>query len=405
MTVDIRPGQAAGTVVAPPSKSVAHRLFICAGLAEGQSVVRNVAFSEDILATLDVLKAMGAKIMMSGDAVTITGCDAKRARYPGRISCRESGSTLRFFVPLLALSGTQFLLTGQGRLMERPQTVYETLFSEQGLIFQRTGDLLKVQGPLSPGHYTLRGDISSQFFTGLLLALPLLNAPSRITLLPPVESRSYIDLTIDALRQFGVTAQWASETELYIPGKQRYRRQYTSVEGDWSNAAFFEALAAMGDDVAVEGVSDGSIQGDRVCRDYLRQMRDALVTLDVSDCPDLAPILMAAGAAMRGVVLTGTRRLAIKESNRGAAMAEELSKLGCQCKIEENRITVFPGVRTPILPWDGHNDHRIVMAGAVLLTRVGGTITGAEAVNKSFPDFFDRLRGLGIEVNEHAAGI
>ena len=198
MTVDIRPGKAAGTVLAPPSKSVAHRLLICAGLSEGQSVVRNVAFSEDILATLDVLKAMGARIETSGNTVTVAGCDARRARYPGRISCRESGSTLRFFVPLLALSGTQFLLTGQGRLMERPQTVYETLFHEQGLIFQRTGDLLKVQGPLSPGHYTLRGDISSQFFTGLLLALPLLGAPSRITLLPPVESRSYIDLTLDA---------------------------------------------------------------------------------------------------------------------------------------------------------------------------------------------------------------
>ncbi|MBQ6403284.1 MAG: 3-phosphoshikimate 1-carboxyvinyltransferase [Oscillospiraceae bacterium] len=405
MTVDIRPGHAAGTVIAPPSKSVAHRLLICAGLAEGQSVVRNVAFSEDILATLDVLKAMGAKIETAGDTVTITGCDARRARYPGRISCRESGSTLRFFVPLLALSGTPFLLTGQGRLMERPQTVYETLFSEQGLVFRREGEVLRVQGPLSAGHYTLRGDISSQFFTGLLLALPLLKESSRITLLPPVESRSYIDLTLDALRQFGVTAQWTSETELYIPGKQRYQRQYTAVEGDWSNAAFFEALAAMGDDVAVEGVSDGSIQGDRVCRAYLQQMRDALVTLDVTDCPDLAPILMAAGAAMRGVVLTGTRRLAIKESDRGAAMAEELGKLGCQCKLEENRITVFLGIRTPILPWDGHNDHRIVMAGAVLLTRVGGTITGAEAVRKSFPDFFDRLRGLGIEVNEHAAGI
>ena len=405
MTVDIRPGKASGTVIAPPSKSVAHRLFICAGLAEGQSVVRNVAFSEDILATLDVLKAMGAKAEISGDAVTITGCDARRARYPGRISCRESGSTLRFFVPLLALSGSPFLLTGQGRLMERPQTVYETLFNEQGLVFRLEGDTLRVQGPLSSGHYTLRGDISSQFFTGMLLALPLLNADSRITILPPVESRSYIDLTLDALRQFGVTARWASETELYIPGKQRYRRQYTAVEGDWSNAAFFEALAAMGDAVAVEGLSESSIQGDRVCRDYLQQMKDALVTLDVADCPDLAPILMAAGAAMRGVVLTGTHRLSIKESDRGAAMAEELGKLGAQCKLDDNRITVFPGIRTPILPWDGHNDHRIVMAGAVLLTRVGGTITGAEAVRKSFPDFFDRLRGLGLEVNEHAAGI
>ena len=398
MNLEIRPGAARGTVQAPPSKSMAHRLLLCAGLAEGTSTVRDVAFSEDILATLDVLAAMGAKTELHGDTVTITGCDARRARYPGRISCRESGSTLRFCVPLLLLSGAPFLLTGQGRLMERPQTVYETLCASQGLLFRREGDTIRLQGPLSPGAFTLRGDISSQFFTGLLLALPLLKGDSRIQLLPPVESRSYSDLTLAALAQFGVQAWWESETTLFIPGGQRYQRRDTAVEGDWSNAAFFAALAALGDDVTVTGVSPDSLQGDRVCVQYLAQMRDGLATLDVSDCPDLAPVLMAVGAAMNGVVLTGTRRLRIKESDRGAAMAQELEKLGAHCAIEEDRITVFPGVRTPILPWDGHNDHRIVMAGAVLLTRTGGGITGAEAVRKSFPDFFDRLRGLGIEV-------
>ena len=398
MTVDIRPGKAAGTVIAPPSKSVAHRLLICAGLSEGQSVIRNVAFSEDILATLDVLKAMGARIETSGDTVTIAGCDARRARYPGRISCRESGSTLRFCIPLLMLSGTPFLLTGQGRLMERPQSVYEELFAAQGLLFRREGETLRVQGPLSPGEYTLPGDVSSQFFTGLLFALPLLRADSRIHILPPIESRSYLDLTIAALAQFGVQARWETEDTLFIPGRQEYRRAAVTVEGDWSNAAFFEALAALGDDVRVTGVSPDSLQGDRVCVEYFREMRAGLATLDVSDCPDLAPVLMAVGAALNGVVLTGTRRLAIKESDRGAAMSQELNKLGVRCELADDRITVYPGVRTPILPWDGHNDHRIVMAGAVLLTRTGGSITGAEAVRKSFPDFFDRLRGLGIEV-------
>ena len=213
-----------------------------------------------------------------------------------------------------------------------------------------------------------------------------------------MESRSYIDLTLSALAQFGVEARWESENTLFVPGRQSYQRRDVTVEGDWSNAAFFVALEALGDPVVVTNVSLESLQGDRVCVPYLARMRKGLATLDVSDCPDLAPILMAAGAAMNGVVLTGTRRLRIKESDRGAAMAAELGKLGVHCAVDEDRITVFPGVRTPILPWDGHNDHRIVMAGAILLTRTGGGITGAEAVNKSFPDFFDRLRQLGIEV-------
>ncbi len=400
MRVDIRPGTARGIVAAPPSKSLTHRMLLCAGLADGTSTVRNVAFSEDVLATLDVLRAIGAKIDIRGDTVTVTGCDVRKTSYPGVISCRESGSTLRFCIPLLMLSGRPFLLTGEGRLMDRPQTEYEALFSEQGLTFRREGDRLRLQGPLSPGEYTLRGDVSSQFFSGLLFALPMLRGDSRITILPPVESRSYIDLTVDVLQRFGVETRWESETSLLIPGAQSYRRQDVTVEGDWSNAAFFEALAAMGDGVIVTGLDKHSKQGDRVCREYFARLREGLQTLDVSDCPDLAPVLMAVGAAFHGVILTGTRRLALKESDRGAAMEEELEKLGVHCTLEENRIVVRPGIRTPQTPLEGHNDHRIVMAGAVLLTRVGGRIRGAEAVNKSFPDFFDRLRGLGIEVTE-----
>ena len=399
MTVEILTGTAKGTVTAPPSKSIAHRLLFCAGMAQGMSVIRNVEFSEDILATIDVMRAVGAKIETDGDTVTVWGCDITNARHAGVISCRESGSTLRFCIPLLMLSGAPFLLTGHGRLMERPQTEYETVFEAQGLTFRREGENLRVQGRIGAGEYVLRGDVSSQFVSGLLFALPLLNENSRITLIPPVESRSYIDLTLTALKRFGVTARWESETSIFVPGRQAYSRQIVTNEADWSNAAFFEAMRAMGDDVTVAGLDENSLQGDRVCREYFALMREGLQTLDVSDCPDLAPVLMTFGAAMNGVVLTGTKRLSIKESDRGAAMAAELEKLGVRCEVAENAIRVWPGIRTPLQPWDGHNDHRIVMSGAVLLTRVGGRITGSEAVRKSFPDFFDRLSGLGIEVN------
>ena len=400
MELEIRAGRASGTVAAPPSKSAAHRLLLGAGLCESVSVVRNVAYSEDILATLDVLRAIGAKVDVDGDFVFVKGTDVRRSACDAPISCRESGSTLRFCIPLLLLSGNPFTLTGQGRLMQRPQSVYEDLCREQGLKFEKTDCAVTVQGPLRAGDFTLAGNISSQFISGLLFALPLLEGDSTIRLIPPVESRSYIDITLAALRVFCIQAEWTDETTLFVPGGQQYAPCDADVEGDWSNAAFFLALQALGCDVTVRGLSDSSLQGDRVCASYFETLKGGCAELDISDCPDLGPILMATGAAMHGCVLTGTRRLAIKESDRGAAMAEELRKLGVRCEIEENTIRVSAGLHAPAEPLCGHNDHRIVMACAVLLTRVGGTITGAEAVKKSFPDFFDRLRGLGIEVIE-----
>ncbi len=398
MNVEIRAGHASGRIKAPPSKSASHRLLLCAGLCEGKSVVRNVAYSEDILATLDVLRALGAVVQTDGDTVTIQGCDPRCAMPNAPISCRESGSTLRFCIPLFLLSGNTFTLSGQGRLMQRPQSVYENLCHEQGLRFEKTDSQITLAGPLRAGSYEIPGNISSQFISGLLFSLPLLDGDSELRLLPPVESRSYIDITLAALRAFGIQAEWTNETTLRIPGSQRYQPRDMEVEGDWSNAAFFETLRTLGDDVTTIGPRSDSLQGDRVCVPYLQKLKDGAATLDISDCPDLGPILMAAGAMLHGVTLTGTRRLAIKESDRGTAMAQELEKLGVQCKIEENTIRVSPGLRLPAEPLCGHNDHRIVMSCAILLTRVGGTITGAEAVNKSFPDFFDRLRGLGIEV-------
>ena len=398
MDIEIRPSRAEGTVKAPPSKSAAHRLLLCAGLADGVSVVRNVAFSEDILATLDVLRALGAKVDIQRDAVTIEGANPFHAISQEPVSCRESGSTLRFCIPLFLLSGNPFILVGKGRLMERPQSVYEALCAEQGLRFERDGDSITLQGPLQPGTFSVQGNISSQFITGLLLALPLLDADSKIELIPPVESRSYLNITIQALNTFGVHAAWEDEFTLRIPGGQRYQPRGVTVEGDYSNAAFFSALELLGNPVSVAGLGE-SAQGDRVYQEYFPLLKRYRPTLDVRDCPDLAPILMALAAAFHGAVLTGTRRLRIKESDRGAAMEQELRKLGARCVIEEDQIEVFPGLHAPTEPIDGHNDHRIVMAMSVLLTRVGGVIRGAEAVNKSFPDFFRQLQKLKIEVH------
>ena len=398
MNVVIRPGTAQGSVAAPPSKSMAHRLLICAALAEGESTVRGVDRSEDILATADCLAALGASLSWEGDTVRIRGCDPRKA-CPAVLRCRESGSTLRFMIPLCLLSGSSMRLEGSETLLSRPLSVYEDLCREQGFVLRRENGCLLVQGRLVPGEYAVPGSISSQFITGLLFALPFLSSGSRIRLIPPVESRSYLSLTLQALRDAGIPVSWADENTLSVPGNASYRPQDTEVEGDYSNAAFFEAFNCAGGPVTVTGLRADSLQGDRVYREFFPLLAAGPAELDLADCPDLAPVLFAAAALCHGAVFTGTRRLRFKESDRGAAMAQEMAKFGVNLVLEENRITVPATVlRTPAEPLDSHNDHRIAMALSLLCARTGGEIRGAEAVRKSFPDYWDRLRSLGISV-------
>ena len=242
-----------------------------------------------------------------------------------------------------------------------------------------------------------RGDVSSQFVTGSLLALPLLPEDSTLRVLPPVESRPYIDITLDIMASFGVTVMERERNFFYIPGGQRYGSRCAAVEGDWSNAAF---LLALGGGVRVSGLRPDSLQGDRVCREMLRRLERPGAVLDLSACPDLGPVLFAAAAQRCGAVFTGTRRLRIKESDRAAAMAQELAKFGAQVTVEEDRVTVLPcPLHAPNEELEGHNDHRIVMAMAVLCASLGGTIRGAEAVNKSYPDFFRTLWALGLRMD------
>ncbi len=399
MRAIIQPGSARGSVAAPPSKSMAHRLLICAGLAGGVSVIRNVDRSEDILATADCLTALGASLEWEGSTVRIRGCDPRKSG-PAVLRCRESGSTLRFMVPLCLLSGSAMRLEGSRTLLSRPLSVYEDLCREQELTLLREDGGLAVKGCLVPGEYAVPGDISSQFITGLLFALPLLSGDSRIRLIPPVESRSYLSLTLQALRDAGVPVAWTDEYTLAVPGNASYRPLDTAVEGDCSNAAFFEALNCAGGSVTVTGLREDSLQGDRVYREHLARLREGSTEIDLTDCPDLAPVLFAAAALCHGAVFIGTRRLRFKESDRGAVMAQEMKKFGVILGMEENRITVPAAViRTPSEPLDSHNDHRIAMALSLLCTRTGGEIRCAEAVRKSFPDYWERLRSLGISVS------
>ena len=389
---------------APPSKSMAHRLLIGGGLAEGKSVIGGISGSEDMKATLDCLSAIGAKYEIEGDKVTITGADIRNIPENAVLRCRESGSTLRFFIPICLLDGKAFTFTGSEKLLSRPLSVYEDIFREQNISFAADSDKITLGGKLRSGDYEIRGDISSQFITGLLFVLPLLENDSRIRLIPPVESRSYINLTIEALSVFGIEIKWQDETTLFIKGKQSYRPAHTKVEGDYSNAAFFAALNELGNEIEMTGLNPKSLQGDKIYEKYFPLLGKGDSPIDISDCPDLGPILFALSAVKGGGTFIGTRRLKIKESDRASAMAEELEKFGVKVEVGDDWVTVDPAdFHTPAETLSGHNDHRIVMSCAVLSTITGGKIEGAEACKKSLPDFFERLKKLGFEVTCHDA--
>ena len=397
MRITVEKSTLSGTVAAPPSKSMAHRLLICGGLGRGRSTVHGIAPSQDILATLDCLKVLGADYTYEGDTVTIDGI-GKPEGAKEILSCRESGSTLRFFLPLCMLGEGEKILCGSETLLGRPLGVYADICREQGIRFENDGKRIAVCGRLSAGDYSVPGNISSQFITGLLFALPLLDGDSRIIITTPAESLSYINMTVDALKTFGVEASWESESILSVKGNQHFEPRCVYVEGDYSNSAFFAALGTLGADVTITGLKEDSLQGDKVYSDlFCRLSRDGMgEPIDISDCPDLGPILFAVAAARGGGVFCGTKRLRIKESDRGAAMAEELLKFGVSVEIEDDRIVVDPvDFHKPRTLLYGHNDHRIVMSLCVLLTLVGGTIEGAQAVNKSMPDFFLKMEQLG----------
>lgn len=402
MQVEIKPSALCGTVTAPPSKSMAHRLLIGAGLSQGESIVRRLAFSEDVTATIACLRALGAAIKLEGDTAFVKGVDVHKAiGKSAALHCNECGSTLRFFTPLCMLSGEERVLCGSPYLMTRPMDVYEKIAHDQDIRLEKAEDHLTVQGILKSGVYEVAGDISSQFISGLLFTLPLLDGDSEIRITPPVESKPYIDMTAAALKEFGVSIDQSDHTYL-IKGNQHYHPADVTVEGDYSNAAFFEALNYAGSSVKIDGLQEDTLQGDSVYKILFENIKNGIDPIDITDCPDLGPVLFVVAALCGGARFIGTRRLRIKESDRADAMRQELGKFGIHMEVGENEAIVRGGtLRRPTEALSAHGDHRIVMALSVLLTVTGGVIEGAQAVNKSFPDFFEKMRNLGAEVQKH----
>lgn len=401
MKVRVTPSKAIGTVNAPPSKSIAHRALICCALSNG-GTVDNVAFSEDIKATLGCLVALGAKATVNGNSVQIGNLKLDSVGDNIVLDCKESGSTLRFMIPLCLLTGKKITLKGAKRLFERPLSVYESICREQDILFEKNEDSVTVCGKINSGFYTVSGDVSSQFISGLLFALPLLDNISVIDITGKFESASYVDLTLDALKKFGIRVT-QNGNRFIVYGNQKYVGINYSVEGDYSNAAFLSAFGLFGD-VTVNGLADDSKQGDRVYRDMFDKLNGNNNVFDLSDCPDLAPIMFAVTAAFGGARFVGTARLKLKESDRANAMSSELKKLGIPVLVEENSVTIKKAtLKAPTTELYGHNDHRIVMALTVLLSLTGGVIDGAEAVAKSYPDFFDVIKTLGIGIDIYEA--
>lgn len=418
----IYPSTPHGTVKIPASKSLAHRAVICAALSCGTSHLTNLTQSNDIRATLDGMTALGASFEQTAeDSFTIHGVGFPTADEPLTVDCGESGSTLRFFIPIFSLCGKKVRFICHGRLAARPQTVYQEIFSAIGVDFAPfvDGDTSgwELNGTLTAGEYTVKGDISSQFISGLLFALPLLKGDSTLKILPPFESRSYVELTLQTLSQFGIKAAWTDEYTLHIFGNQQYQPADHTVEGDFSQMAFFAVLGAINSPVTVSGLNPNSAQGDKKILDIIRQMGGIITAaedsytispaplgaadIDLADCPDLGPILTVLAAKAEGETrLFNAARLRIKESDRIADVEEELARFDIRTHSTDNELYIdggFSGANSPCL---SHNDHRIVMALSILATVCPQPteIRQAEAINKSYPRFFEDLQNLGIKV-------
>lgn len=441
MAIEILPKGLNGTVHVPPSKSISHRAIIAGALSQGKSTIRNIMLSEDIKATCNALISLGVRIEIRKDEgnrhqIIIYG-KGKLKPVETIIDCIESGSTLRFLIPIAALTGGKVTFKGRGKLIERPLNIYYEIFEKQGIEYRNNdGELpLTIYGRLEPDNFYVRGDISSQFITGLLFVLPLLEDDSKIIMETPLQSKGYVDLTIDVLKNFGVHVENNNYNSFYIKGNQKYISTTFDVEGDFSQAAFWLAAGVLSGSVACKGLNLNSLQGDRNILKIIQAMRGKLeidkdriiayksnlkaIDIDASQIPDLVPIIAVMAALSEGrTIIKNAGRLRLKESDRLKAIAAELNKIGGKISELDDSL-IIEGVESftggTVDCW---NDHRIAMALAVAATRckIPLVIMGEEAVSKSYPDFwkdyeelvshrerFD-LAQLGGEISEWSMG-
>lgn len=401
MKVKILPSKTSGEVSAPPSKSFAHRYLIGSVLSCGKCVIKNIADSDDISATLSCIEQLGGSVTKDGNIVTVIPTNEKQIEN-AVFDCKESGSTLRFFIPVVLATGAKHCtFSGSERLLARGIKEYEKLFENSDVKIKSDEKSIEVNGTLSAGNYEISGEVSSQYTTGMLFALSRLSGKSTLKITGNAESRAYVDMTIKVLKDFGADVAEPEKNFFEINGKGRLSPGEFTVEGDWSNAAFLIALSRLVGTISVSGLNENSVQGDRFCTAAFDALDGENAEIDLKDCPDLAPILFAYAAYKNGGKFINTRRLRVKESDRANVMAEELKKFGANVKVYENSVEIEKTqLKPPIVPLCGHNDHRIVMALSVLAAVFGAEIDGAEAVNKSYPDFFRVIKKAGVNVYE-----
>ncbi len=417
-SVKITPSVLSGKVKVPPSKSFAHRAVLAAFLSGGECKINNIRLSEDISATLNCAKALGAEFEYNtkkGSVLLSNGLDKPSGKI--KLDCGESGSTLRFLIPIALCFGENLEFTGRGRLMERPMKPYFDIFDEKGIKYALKKGVLSVNGKLSAGDFKIDGSVSSQFITGLLFALPLLDGDSHIIIEGNLTSKGYIDITLDVLKKFGIKIENDNYQVFTVKGNQQYKAKNFAVEGDFSQAAFFLVAGAIGCDIVCTGLKENSLQGDKKILDIISQTGAKIenigangfkaistanmhgITVDADEIPDLVPIMAVLLAFCKGESrIVNAARLRIKESDRLAATCSELKALGADITEGEdfliiNGVQVLSGNTV-----SSHNDHRIAMAAAIAACRCEGEviIDGAlKSVKKSYPDFFDDYKKLG----------
>ncbi len=407
--IQINPRKLMGTLQVPPSKSMAHRAIICASLAQGQSKITNIVMSKDIEATINAMKALGALIKQEGSTLIIDG-SLTLGLSRAEIDCEESGSTLRFMIPVSLVNPNRVHFTGKGKLGQRPLDIYYSIFDEQKIIYLYKKDILDlyINGQMHAGEFSTPGNVSSQFISGLLFALPLMEGDSKIHITTPLESKGYIDLTLQMLETFGIEIENNNYEVFTIKGMQTYRPHDYQVEADFSQAAFFLVADVLGSKVVLEGLNLSSAQGDKEVISYLEQMGAKLIaqdqgylmeatqlqgiTIDASQCPDIIPVLAVACAMAKGTShIINAKRLRIKECDRLKATVEVLKAAGIEAIEKEEEMIITGSDHFEGADLQSYNDHRMAMMEAIMATRASGKIQidSKECVKKSYPNFFE----------------
>ena len=412
----IKADKLVGELSPPPSKSVLHRYIIASSLAKGVSKIENISFSEDIIATIEAMKKLGAKIEQKDNYLLIDGRDTfKNLNENIEIDCNESGSTLRFLFPLSIVKENKVLFKGRGKLFKRPMTPYFENFEKYKIKHSYIDEnAILLEGQLKAGIYEIYGNISSQFITGLLFSLPLLDGESKIIINGKLESSNYIDISLDCLNKFGIKIINNSYQEFIIEGNQSYKVGNYRTEADYSQAAFFLVANAIGSKIKINDLSEDSLQGDKKIIDYISEIdnwnsKDTLV-LDGSETPDIIPILsLKAAVSGKKIEIVNIERLRIKESDRLKATVEELSKLNFDLIEKKDSILINSRENFEVnknekaISLSAHSDHRIAMMIAIAATCYDGEILldNLDCVKKSYPNFWEVFLSLGGKIYEY----